>query len=44
MGEIAVDMLVSQIERQSAPPREIAVEPDIVVRESTAPVFGHGHK
>ncbi|MBO0911301.1 MAG: LacI family DNA-binding transcriptional regulator [Acidobacteria bacterium] len=38
MGEIAVDMLVSQIEGLSEPPREIAVEPDIVVRESTAPV------
>jgi LacI family transcriptional regulator len=37
MGEIAVDMLVDQIERRSEWQREIAVEPELVVRESTAP-------
>jgi DNA-binding LacI/PurR family transcriptional regulator len=37
MGEIAVDMLVEQIERRSEWQREIAVQPELVVRESTAP-------
>jgi DNA-binding LacI/PurR family transcriptional regulator len=35
MGEIAVDMLVEQIERRSEWQREIAVQPELVVREST---------
>jgi DNA-binding LacI/PurR family transcriptional regulator len=37
MGEIAVDMLVSQIERKREAEKEIAVQPEIVVRESTGP-------
>lgn len=37
MGEIAVDMLVDQIERRSEWQREIAVQPELVVRESTGP-------
>jgi DNA-binding LacI/PurR family transcriptional regulator len=38
MGEIAVEMLVSRIEGEKEYPREIAVQPEIVVRESTGPV------
>jgi LacI family transcriptional regulator len=38
MGEIAVDVLVSRIEEKHDPPPQVAVEPEIVVRESTAPV------
>ncbi len=37
MGELAVDMLVDQIERRSEWQREIAVQPELVVRESTGP-------
>jgi LacI family transcriptional regulator len=37
MGEIAVDLLVDQIERRSEWQREIAVQPELVVRESTGP-------
>jgi len=44
MGELAVDMLVGQIERGSEPPREIAVEAELVVRESTAPAPDHPRK
>ena len=38
MGEIAVDLLVDQIERKSEWQREIAVQPEIKMRESTGPV------
>ncbi|HEY4052542.1 MAG TPA: LacI family DNA-binding transcriptional regulator [Terriglobales bacterium] len=38
MGEIAVDLLVDQIERKSEWQREIAVQPEIKIRESTGPV------
>ena len=38
MGELAVEMLVSRIEGEKEYPREIAVQPEIVVRESTGPV------
>lgn len=37
MGEIAVDMLLAQIEQRHELQREIAVEPEIAIRESTAP-------
>lgn len=37
MGEIAVDLLVGQIERKQQFQREISVQPEIVVRESTGP-------
>jgi LacI family transcriptional regulator len=39
MGEIAVDMLVDQIERRSECQREVAVQPELVVRESTGPAL-----
>jgi LacI family transcriptional regulator len=38
MGEIAVETLVARIEGEREWPREIAVQPEIVVRESTAAV------
>jgi LacI family transcriptional regulator len=37
MGEIAVEMLIGRIEREREWQREIAVQPEIVVRESTGP-------
>lgn len=37
MGELAVEMLVERIENGKEPEREIAVQPEIVVRESTGP-------
>lgn len=36
MGEIAVELLVAQIEHQSEWKQEIAVQPELVIRESTA--------
>ena len=38
MGEIAVDLLVNQIEHKADWQREIAVQPEIAIRESTGPV------
>src|SRR6202011_3853924 len=38
MGELAVDLLVGQIEHQRDWQQEIAVQPEIAVRESTGPV------
>ncbi len=38
MGELAVEMLVERIEGGQELQREIAVQPEIVIRESTAPV------
>jgi LacI family transcriptional regulator len=38
MGEIAVETLVARIDGEKEWPREIAVQPEIVVRESTGPV------
>jgi len=38
MGEIAVETLVARIEGQKEYRREISVQPELVVRESTAPV------
>jgi DNA-binding LacI/PurR family transcriptional regulator len=38
MGEIAVDLLVTQIEHKGDWQREIAVQPEIAIRESTGPV------
>ena len=38
MGEIAVGILVGRIEEEIPWQRQVAVEPEIVVRESTAPV------
>jgi LacI family transcriptional regulator len=38
MGEIAVDLLVPQIEHTGDWQREIAVQPEIAIRESTGPV------
>jgi len=38
MGEIAVEILVSRIDDAKEGEREIAVQPEIVVRESTGPV------
>jgi LacI family transcriptional regulator len=37
MGELAVEMLVERLEGSKEMPREIAVQPEIVVRESTGP-------
>lgn len=37
MGEIAVDLLVAQLEHKQHSQKEIAVQPEIVVRESTGP-------
>lgn len=37
MGEIAVEILIARIEDQAELPREVAVQPEIVVRESTGP-------
>jgi DNA-binding LacI/PurR family transcriptional regulator len=37
MGEIAVEILVSRIDDGKEGEREIAVQPEIVVRESTGP-------
>ena len=37
MGEIAVEVLISRIEGQKDLPREISVQPEIVIRSSTAP-------
>ena len=37
MGEIAVDLLVDHLEHKQNSQKEIAVQPEIVVRESTAP-------
>jgi DNA-binding LacI/PurR family transcriptional regulator len=37
MGEIAVEILIARIEGQKDWPREISVQPEIVVRESTGP-------
>jgi LacI family transcriptional regulator len=36
MGELAVEVLISRIEDKGAPQREVAVQPEIIVRESTA--------
>lgn len=38
MGEIAVDLLLGQIEHKKEFQREISVQPEIVIRESTGPV------
>ena len=38
MGEIAVDLLVRQIEHKGQWQREIAVQPEIAIRESSGPV------
>ncbi len=38
MGEIAVEVLIGRIEEEKEYQREIAVQPEIVVRESTGPV------
>ena len=38
MGELAVDLLVAQIEHKGDWQREIAVQPEIAIRESTGPV------
>jgi LacI family transcriptional regulator len=40
MGEIAVAILISRIEGEKDQPREISVQPEIVVRASTAPAPG----
>ncbi len=37
MGEIAVDLLVERIEHKQQPEKEIAVQPELIVRESTSP-------
>jgi LacI family transcriptional regulator len=37
MGEIAVGTLISRIEGEKDQPHEISVQPEIVVRASTAP-------
>jgi DNA-binding LacI/PurR family transcriptional regulator len=37
MGEIAVEILIGRIEGERNWQREIAVQPEIVVRESTGP-------
>jgi len=39
MGEIAVEVLISRIEGQKDLPREISVQPEIVIRSSTAPAI-----
>jgi DNA-binding LacI/PurR family transcriptional regulator len=42
MGEIAVEILIARIEGEKEWEREIAVQPEIVVRESTGPVRNNG--
>jgi DNA-binding LacI/PurR family transcriptional regulator len=37
MGEIAAEVLIARIEGDGELQRELAVQPEIVVRESTAP-------
>jgi DNA-binding LacI/PurR family transcriptional regulator len=37
MGEIAVELLISRIEGQKEAPKEISVQPELAVRESTGP-------
>jgi LacI family transcriptional regulator len=37
MGETAVEILISRIEDQKEWPREISVQPELIIRESTAP-------
>jgi DNA-binding LacI/PurR family transcriptional regulator len=37
MGELAVEMLVERLENSKQMEPEIAVQPEIVVRESTGP-------
>ena len=37
MGEIAAEILIARIEGEKESPREVAVQPEIVVRESTGP-------
>ena len=37
MGELAAEMLIARIERERELPREIAVQPEIAIRESTGP-------
>jgi LacI family transcriptional regulator, galactose operon repressor len=39
MGEIAAQILLERIEGRKDYPREIAIEPELVVRESTAPAL-----
>ncbi len=36
MGELAVEVLIARIEDRGVPQREVAVQPEIIVRESTA--------
>jgi len=36
MGEIAVEVLIARIEEKSESQAEVAVQPEIIVRESTA--------
>jgi len=38
MGQIAVEVLIARIEDQGEARQEVAVQPEIVVRESTATV------
>ena len=38
MGELGVEILIARIDGQKEWPREISVQPEIVVRESTGPV------
>jgi len=37
MGELAVETLIDRIESEGEAPAELAVEPELVVRESTGP-------
>lgn len=37
MGELAVEILIDRIESEGEAPRELAVQPELVVRESTGP-------
>ena len=43
MGEIAVEVLIARIEDKGIGQREVAVQPEIVVRESTARVSVRAH-
>lgn len=43
MGEIAVEILISRLEGQKELPREISVQPEIIVRSSTGPAATDTH-
>jgi len=44
MGAIAAETLIERIEGRKDYPSEIAIEPELVIRESTAHLNGQGRK